>query len=91
MLWFVSNVGNVSDDGRLAGLVIGAKSDRGRVSTHINSIGRREGRGGMKFKTAFILKRIRHLQNTLKNKWEIWTQKVEYIEMRMHCENCFSV
>ena len=45
MLWFVSNVGNVSDDGRLAGLVIGAKSDRGRVSTHINSIGRREERG----------------------------------------------
>ena len=61
MLWFVSNVGNVSDDGRLAGLVIGAKSDRGRVSTHINSIGRREGRGGMKFKTAFILKRIKIL------------------------------
>ena len=87
MLWFVSNVGNVSIDGRLAGLVIVAKSDRGRVSTHINSIGR----GGMKFKTAFILKRIRHLQNTLKNKWEIWAQKVEYIEMRMHCENCFSV
>ena len=40
MLWFVSNVGNVSNDGRLPGQVIGAKSDRGRVSTHINLIGR---------------------------------------------------
>ena len=34
MLWFVSNVGNVSNDGRLAGLVIGAKSDRGRVHSY---------------------------------------------------------
>ena len=65
MLWFVSNVGNVSNDGRLPGLVIGAKSDRGRVSTHINSIGRRDGGAGMKFKTAFILKRICHLHNTI--------------------------
>ena len=63
MLWFVSNVGNVSNDGRPAGLVIGAKSDRGRVSTHINSIGCQ---GGMKFKRAFILKSICHLQNTSK-------------------------
>ena len=65
MLWFVSNVGNVSNDGRLAGLVIEAKSDRGRVSTHINSIGR----GGMKFKTAFILKRIKILWKTDGKYW----------------------
>ena len=79
MLWFVSNVGNVSNDGRLAGLVIGAKSDRGWVSTHINSIGRR-----VKFKTAFILKRICHLENTLKYRWGILAVKVEYIETRVH-------
>ena len=68
MLWFVSNVGNVSNDGRLAGLVIGAKSDRGRVSTHINSIGRRGREGAMKFRTAFILKRVCQIHN---HRWGI--------------------
>ena len=33
MLWFVSNVGNVSNDGRLPGRLIGTKSDRGRVQS----------------------------------------------------------
>ena len=42
MLWFVSNVGNVSNDGRLPGRLIGTKSDRGAGSVirslHINLI-----------------------------------------------------
>ena len=73
MLWFVSNVCNVSNDGRLAGLVIGAKSDRGRVHSYpllISTLdsSRLGGGGGkgMKFRRAeFIQKRIYHLQDIL--------------------------